>query len=322
MTDGRTVTLQDVQDAAARIGPVVHRTPVLCSRTLDELVGAEVFVKCENLQRAGAFKFRGAYNAVSRLSAGQLAKGVVAYSSGNHAQAVALAARELGTTAVIVMPEDAPRSKVEATMGYGARVVTYDRYTGDRIALGEALAAEHGLTLVPPYDHPHVIAGQGTATLELIEETGDLDALLVPVGGGGLAAGSAVAATGLLPGIRVIGVEPEAGDDTKRSLEAGRRITVPVPRTIADGQAVAAPGELTFPINQRLLDDITLVDDEQIRDAMRFAFERLKTVVEPSGASGLAALLTGRIDPLPRRIGVILSGGNVGAERFAEIVQG
>ncbi|MFG2968237.1 MULTISPECIES: threo-3-hydroxy-L-aspartate ammonia-lyase [unclassified Streptomyces] len=322
MTDTPPVTLQDVRDAAARIEGVAHRTPVLRSRTLDELVGAEVFLKCENLQRIGAFKFRGAYNAASRLSAAQLAKGIAAYSSGNHAQAVALAARELGTTAVIVMPEDTPRAKLEATAGYGAEIVTYDRYTGDRVAIGEALAADRGLALIPPYEHPHVIAGQGTAALELIEEVGELDALVVPVGGGGLIAGSATAAKGLLPGIRVVGVEPEAGDDTRRSLAAGHRVSIPVPRTIADGQAADIPGELTFSVNRRLVDDISLVSDDQIRDAMRFAFERLKTVVEPSGASGLAALLARRVTPLPRRIGVVLSGGNVGAERFAEIIAG
>ncbi|MGW1801149.1 threo-3-hydroxy-L-aspartate ammonia-lyase [Streptomyces sp. NPDC001984] len=322
MPETLPVTLRDVQDAAARIKGVAHRTPVLRSRTLDERVGAQVFVKCENLQRVGAFKFRGAYNAASRLTAEQLAKGIAAYSSGNHAQAVALAARELGTTAVIVMPEDTPRSKLEATVGYGAEIVTYDRYTGDREAIGQALAAERGLTLVPPYEHPHVIAGQGTAGLELIEEVGELDALVVPVGGGGLIAGSATAAKGMLPGIRVVGVEPEAGDDTRRSLEAGRRVSIPVPRTIADGQAADIPGELTFSINRRMVDGISLVSDDQIRDAMRFAFERLKTVVEPSGASALAALLAHRIDSLPRRIGIILSGGNISAERFTEILNG
>lgn len=322
MTDTPPVTLEDVRDAAARLAGVAHRTPVLRSRTLDDSVGAEVFVKCENFQRVGAFKFRGAYNAASRLSPEQVAKGIAAYSSGNHAQAIALAARELGTTAVILMPEDTPRAKMEATAGYGAEIVTYDRYTGDRTAIGEALAADRGLALIPPYEHPHVIAGQGTAALELLEETGDLDALVVPVGGGGLIAGSATAAKGLQPGIRVIGVEPEAGDDTKRSLEARRRVSIPVPRTIADGQAAEIPGELTFSINRRLVDGIALVDDDQIRDAMRFAFERLKIVAEPSGAAGLAALLAGRIDPLPRRIGVIVSGGNIGAERFAEILGG
>ncbi|MFF4504254.1 threo-3-hydroxy-L-aspartate ammonia-lyase [Streptomyces sp. NPDC001401] len=313
------VTLDTVRDAADRLKGVAHHTPVLRSRTLDELVGAEVFLKCENFQRVGAFKFRGAYNAASRLTPEQLARGIAAYSSGNHAQAVALAARELGTTAVIVMPEDAPRSKVDATVGYGAEIVTYDRYTQDRVAVGEALAAERGLALIPPYEHPHVMAGQGTAALELLEETGELDALIVPVGGGGLIAGSATAAKGLHTGIRVIGVEPEAGDDTKRSLEAGRRVSIPVPRTIADGQALDTPGELTFSVNRRLVDGIALVSDDEIRDAMRFAFERLKIVVEPSGATPLAALLAGRASALPRRIGVIVSGGNVDADRFARL---
>ncbi|MFJ6698369.1 threo-3-hydroxy-L-aspartate ammonia-lyase [Streptomyces sp. NPDC091272] len=312
-------TLDDVRDAAAQLKGVAHRTPVLRSRTLDELVGAEVHLKCENFQRIGAFKFRGAYNAASRLTQEQLAKGVAAYSSGNHAQAVALAARELGTTAVILMPEDAPRSKVAATLGYGAEVVTYDRYTGDRDALGAAMAAERGLTLIPPYEHPHVIAGQGTAALELVEEAGELGALVAPVGGGGLIAGSATAVKGLSPATRVIGVEPEAGDDTRRSLAAGERVTVPVPRTIADGQAAETPGELTFSVNRRLVDEIALVTDDQIRDAMRLAFERLKIVVEPSGATGLAALLAGRIDRLPSRVGVIISGGNIDTRRFTEL---
>ncbi|MET9720887.1 threo-3-hydroxy-L-aspartate ammonia-lyase [Streptomyces rochei] len=320
MTAAPPVTFVDVRDAAARLDGVAHRTPVLTSRALDALVGAETFVKCENFQRVGAFKFRGAYNAASRLSAGQLAKGIAAYSSGNHAQAVALAARELGTTAVVLMPEDAPRAKREATAGYGAEIVTYDRYTQDRTALGKALAEERGLALIPPYDHPHVIAGQGTAALELLEETGPLDALVVPVGGGGLIAGSATAAKALHPGIRVIGVEPEAGDDTKRSLDSGARVTIPVPRTIADGQALPTPGELTFSLNRRLVDAITLVSDDEIVAAMRFAFERLKIVLEPSGATALAALLAGRPEPRPRRIGVIASGGNVDAGRFAELI--
>ncbi|GJF26725.1 MULTISPECIES: pyridoxal-phosphate dependent enzyme [Streptomyces] len=313
------VTLDDVRSAAARLDGVAHRTPVLRSRTLDALVGAEVLLKCENFQRVGAFKFRGAYNAASRLTPEESARGIAAYSSGNHAQAVALAARELGTTAVIVMPEDAPPSKREATAGYGAEIVTYDRYTGDRVAIAEALAAERGLTLIPPYEHPHVIAGQGTAALELVEESGELDALIVPVGGGGLIAGSATAVKGLHAGTRVLGVEPEAGDDTKRSLEAGRRVSVPVPHTIADGQALHTPGELTFSLNRRLVDGIVLVSDDEIRDAMRFAFERLKIVLEPSGATPLAALLTGRAGPLPRRVGAILSGGNVDAGRFARL---
>lgn len=319
MTHTPPVTLDDVRDAAAQIKGVAHRTPVLRSRTLDTLVGAQVFLKCENFQRIGAFKFRGAYNTASRLSPEQLAKGIAAYSSGNHAQAVALAARELGTTAVILMPEDTPQSKMDATAGYGAEIVTYDRYTGNREAIGEALAADRGLALIPPYEHPQVIAGQGTAALELIEETGELDALVTPVGGGGLMAGSATAAKGLHSGIRMIGIEPEAGDDTKRSLDAGRRVSIPVPRTIADGQAADIPGELTFSVNQRLVDDIFLVTDDEIRDAMRFAFERLKIIVEPSGATGLAALLAGRVDRLPPRVGVIISGGNIDVRRFAEL---
>ncbi|MGW2485802.1 threo-3-hydroxy-L-aspartate ammonia-lyase [Streptomyces sp. NPDC001606] len=315
-----TVTFDDVREAAVRLKGVAHRTPVLTSRTLNSRVGAEVFVKCENFQRVGAFKFRGAYNAAARLTPEQLARGIAAYSSGNHAQAVALAAREVGTTAVVLMPEDAPRAKREATAGYGAEIVTYDRYTQDRTQLGEALAADRGLTLIPPYDHPHVIAGQGTAALELLEETGPLGALVVPVGGGGLIAGSAVTAKALHPGIRIVGVEPEAGDDTKRSLESGTRVTVPVPRTIADGQALPTPGELTFPLNQRLVDAITLVSDAEIVEAMRFAFERLKIVLEPSGATGLAALLAGHLAPLPPRVGVIASGGNIDAGRFAELL--
>ncbi len=313
------VTIDDIRDAAARLAGVAHRTPVVRSRTLDHLVGAEVFIKCENLQRVGAFKFRGAYNAASRLSPEQLAKGIAAYSSGNHAQAVALAARELGSSAVILIPEDTPQSKKDATAGYGAEIVTYDRYTGDRVAIGEALAAERGLALIPPYEHPHVIAGQGTAALELLEETGSLETLVVPIGGGGLIAGSSTAAKAVQPGIRVVGVEPEAGDDTKRSLEAGERVSIPVPRTIADGQAAEIPGELTFSINRKLVDDIALVTDDQIRDAMRFAFERLKLVIEPSGATGLAALLSGQA-AVSGRVGVIISGGNVSPERFAELI--
>ncbi|MET8827174.1 pyridoxal-phosphate dependent enzyme [Streptomyces sp. NPDC004610] len=314
------VTQDDVRDAAARLAGVAHRTPVLRSRTLDALVGAEVLLKCENFQRVGAFKFRGAYNTASRLTPAELARGIAAYSSGNHAQAVALAARELGSTAVIVMPEDAPPAKRAATEGYGAEIVTYDRYTEDRVALGEALAAERGLTLIPPYEHPHVIAGQGTAALELLEEAGELDAILTPVGGGGLIAGSSTIAKALHPRIRMIGVEPESGDDTRRSLAAGHRVTIPVPHTIADGQALHTPGELTFSINRRLVDEIATVGEDEIRAAMRFAFDRLKIVVEPSGATPLAALLSGRTGPLTgRRIGVIISGGNVDTRRFAEL---
>lgn len=311
------LTLDDVQDAAARLKGVAHRTPVLRSRTLDGRAGAEVFLKCENYQRIGAFKFRGAYNAVSRLTPEQLARGIVAYSSGNHAQAVALSAREFRSSAVIVMPEDTPQSKMDATRGYGAEIVTYDRYTGDRVAIGSALAQERGLALIPPYDHPHVMAGQGTAALELIEESGSFDTLVVPIGGGGLIAGSSTAAKGLDRRIRVVGVEPESGNDTKLSLAAGRRVSIPVSRTIADGQTAATPGELTFAVNQRLVDDVVLVTDDEIRAAMRFAFERLKIVLEPSGATSLAAVLQGGFTG---RVGVILSGGNISPERFAELL--
>ncbi|GAA0942979.1 pyridoxal-phosphate dependent enzyme [Kribbella koreensis] len=314
------LTLADVQAAAGRIKGFAHRTPVLTSRTLNERVGAEVFLKAENFQRIGAFKFRGAFNAISRLSPEQLARGVVAYSSGNHAQAVALAAKLAGTKAVNLMPKDAPPTKMAATRGYGAEVVTYDRYGQDRAALARQLSEERGLTLIPPYDHYDVMAGQGTVALELIEEVGPLGALLVPIGGGGLIAGCATAATELSPGIRVIGVEPAAGDDTARSLAAGERVEIEVPRTIADGQAISTPGELTFPVVQRLVDGIELVSDDEIRAAMTFAFERLKVVVEPSGACALAALLAGRIQNLPERVGVVISGGNVGLERWFELL--
>ncbi|MGO1053523.1 threonine ammonia-lyase [Crossiella sp. CA198] len=313
------VSLADVREAAARLAGVAHRTPVLRSRQLDQLVGAEVHLKCENFQRIGAFKFRGAYNAVSRLSEAQLRKGIAAYSSGNHAQAVALAAREFGSTAVILVPADTPQSKKDATAGYGAELVTYDRFTGDRVAIGNKLAADRGLTLIPPYEHPHVIAGQGTAALELLEEVAELDTVLTPIGGGGLIAGSATAAKGISPGIRVVGVEPAAGDDTRRSLLAGERVRIPVPRTIADGQAAEIPGELTFSINRHLVDEVVLVSDDEIRAAMRFAFERLKIVLEPSGATPLAALMTGKLAGA-QRVGAILSGGNIDPERFASLL--
>ena len=248
------LTLDDVRAAAERLSGVAHRTPVVTSRTLDERTGATVFLKAENLQRGGAFKFRGAYTMISSLGPEQRAAGVVAYSSGNHAQAVSLAARIVGTSATILMPADTPAAKLDATRGYGAEVVTYDRYTEDREALGAALAEERGLVLVPPYEHPLIMAGQGTSALELLEEAPDLDVLLVPVGGGGLIAGCATAAKAIRPGIRVIGVEPEAGDDTRRSLEAGERVRIPVPRTIADGQQADIPGELTFAVNRHVVD--------------------------------------------------------------------
>jgi len=315
------IGIDDVRAAASRLRGVAHRTPVFTSRTLDEMVGATVFLKAESLQRGGAFKFRGAYNKISSLSGDELARGVFASSSGNHAQAVALVARLLGTTAVILMPEDAPAVKVAATRGYGAEIVTYDRYAADREELGLSLAAERGLTLVPPYDDPLVMAGQGTVAMELVEDAGPLDVLMAPVSGGGLISGCATAASALCPGVEVIGVEPETADDTRRSLEAGERIRIVIPRTIADGLQVPIPGALTFEVNRRLLRRVVTVSDREIVDAMVFLFERLKMVVEPSGATALGALLAGRVDGAGRRIGVIVSGGNVGAARFAELVR-
>ncbi|HEY8457172.1 MAG TPA: threonine/serine dehydratase [Actinopolymorphaceae bacterium] len=314
------VTLDDVRSAHSRLADVIHRTPVMTSRHLDEVVRARLFFKCENFQRIGAFKLRGAFNALSRLDQRQLDDGVISFSSGNHAQAVALAAQIVGTKATIGMPADAPPEKLAATKGYGAEIVPYDRYTQDRLALARTLAAERHLTIIPPYDDVNVIAGQGTVALELLEEVPDLDMLVVPIGGGGLIAGCATVAKALRPGLRVIGVEPETADDTKRSLLAGTRVSVPVSRTIADGLAASIPGELTFSINRHLVDDVVLVPDDEIRHAMVTAFERLKIVLEPSGAVGLAALLAGRA-PMPAdRIGVVLTGGNISAARFAHIV--
>ncbi|HUR48326.1 MAG TPA: threo-3-hydroxy-L-aspartate ammonia-lyase [Acidimicrobiales bacterium] len=311
----------DLEAAAGRLAGVAHRTPVLTSRTLDARVGSSVLLKAENFQRGGAFKFRGAYNKVASMPAGERDGGVVAYSSGNHAQAVALAAELHGLRATILMPSDAPQSKMEATRGYGAEVVTYDRYTEDRVALGERLAVERGAALVPPYDDPMIIAGQGTAAMELLEDSGPLDSLLVPVGGGGLISGCATAAAALSPTTAVIGVEPEAGDDTRQSMEAGCRVGIEVPRTIADGLQGNIPGELTFPIVQRLVDRIVTVTDAQIVEAMVVLHDRLKIVVEPSGAVGVAALLNGVVPVEPgQRVGVLISGGNVGAGRFAELV--
>jgi threo-3-hydroxy-L-aspartate ammonia-lyase len=314
------LSLDDVRAAAERLSGVAHRTPVLTSRTLDERTGATAFLKAECLQRGGAFKFRGAYTMISSLGPRERAAGVVAYSSGNHAQAVSLAARIVGTSATILMPADTPAAKLDATRGYGAEVVTYDRYTEDREALGAALAEERGLVLVPPYEHPLIMAGQGTSALELLEDAPDLDVLLVPVGGGGLIAGCATAAKAIRPGIRVVGVEPEAGDDTRRSLAAGERVRIPVPRTIADGQQADIPGEQTFAINRHVVDEIVTVSDVEILDAMAFLFDRMKLVTEPSGASAAAALLAGRADTAGARVGVIVSGGNVGAARFAELM--
>jgi threonine dehydratase len=315
------ITLDDVHAAAARLEGVAHRTPVLRSRTLDARTGASVHLKAECLQRGGAFKFRGAYSMISTLPEDARRRGVVAYSSGNHAQAVAIASGLLGSHATILMPADTPPAKMEATRGYGAEVVTYDRYAEDREALGAALAEERGgLALVPPYEHPAVMAGQGTAALELLADVPDLDLLLVPVGGGGLIAGCATAAKALRPGVRVVGVEPEAGDDTRRSLAAGERVRIETPRTIADGQQADIPGRLTFEVNRQLVDAIEVVSDAEIVAAMAFLFDRMKLVAEPSGASAFAALLAGRIDAAGARVGVVISGGNVGVARFCELL--
>jgi threonine dehydratase len=313
------ISLDDVKAAASRLDGVANRTPVFTSRTLDGLTGSSVHVKAECFQRGGAFKFRGAYNKIASLPEDARARGVLAYSSGNHAQAVAIAARLLGTTATIVMPEDAPPAKLEATRGYGAEVVSYDRWTEDREEIGRRLAGERGVELVRPYDDPLVMAGQGTTALELLEDVPDLDVLVVPVGGGGLIAGCATAAKALRPGIRVVGVEPEAGDDTRRSLATGERVRVGVPKTIADGLQAAEPGELTFEVNRALVDQVVTVADDEILDAMAFLFDRLKLVTEPSGAVGIAALLAGRVAQRGR-VGVVISGGNVGVARFAALL--
>jgi threo-3-hydroxy-L-aspartate ammonia-lyase len=301
---------EDVRAAARVLDGVAHRTPVVRSRTL----GEHVVLKPENLQRVGAFKFRGAYNKIASLPRGA---DVVAYSSGNHAQAVALASRLLGARATILMPRDAPASKVAATRGYGAEIVTYDRYTGDREAIAAELAAERGAEIVPPYDDPLIMAGQGTAALELIEDAGVVDTLVVPLGGGGLIAGCATIAKEL--GVsRVVGVEPAAGDDWAQSFARGEIVEIAVPRTIADGLQTHAPGELTWEVARRTVDAVLTVTDEQIVDAMRFAFERLKLVVEPSGAVGIAAVLQGLVEV--RSTGIVISGGNVDAARFAELL--
>jgi threo-3-hydroxy-L-aspartate ammonia-lyase len=310
------IDLDDVRRAAERLDGVAHRTPVVTSRTIDARTGATVRLKPENLQRVGAFKFRGAYNTVAQLDR---PRGVVTASSGNHAQALALSAALHDLPATILMPEDAPASKAAATEGYGAHIVRFDRYSGRRDALLAELAEREGLAIVHAYDDERIMAGQGTATLELIEDGGDLDLLLVPVGGGGLIAGSATAATGLCPDCRVIGVEPEVGDDTARSLAAGERVSVAVGRTIADGQQIDTPGARTFPVIRERVAAVVTVSDAEIVAAMRFAFERLKLVLEPSGASALAALLHGKVEAEGLRAGVILSGGNVDVARFREL---
>jgi len=303
-----------------RIAGAAHRTPVMTSRTADERAGATLFFKCENFQRMGAFKFRGAYNAISHFDERQRAAGVLTYSSGNHAQAIALSAKIAGIRATIVMPEDAPAAKIAATRGYGGEVITYDRYTQNREELGRKLAEERGMTLIPPYDHPHVIAGQGTSAKELFDETGPLDYLFVCLGGGGLIGGCALAAAALSPSCKVIGVEPEAGNDAQQSLARGEIVHIEVPRTIADGAASTHVGEYNFPIIQRHVEQIVTVSDAQLIDTMRFFAERMKMVVEPTGCLAAAAVLNKVVPVEGKRVGVIVSGGNVDMARFAQFV--
>ena len=304
------ITFDDIARAHERIKAQARRTPVLTSRTVDELTGASVFFKCENFQRMGAFKFRGAFNALSQLGEEQKKKGVVAFSSGNHAQAVALSGRLLGIKTVIVMPEDAPQVKLEATRGYGAEVVQYAKHE-ERETLAGKLAAERGLTLIPPFDHAHIIAGQGTAAKELIEDVGPLDVVMTPCGGGGLLSGCAIAAKHLAPKCKVYGVEPQAGNDASQSFVKKRLITIAVPDTIADGARTPSLGKLTFPIVLRYVDDMLTVDDQELTRAMFFLWERMKIVVEPTGALAACALLEKKADLKGKKVGVVLSGGNV-----------
>jgi len=315
------IMFEDIEAAARRLAGVANRTPVVTSRALDERVNANAFFKCENLQRGGAFKFRGAYNTISQLSDDQRKRGVVSFSSGNHAQGVALAAKLLAVPAVIVMPRDAPEVKLAATRGYGAEVVLYDRVEQKRDAIARRLAEERGLALVPPFDHPHIIAGQGTAALELLADVPDLDSLIVPIGGGGLISGCSIAAHALRPGMRVIGVEPETANDSYLSLQKGERVSTPQSHSIADGLLPTAPGEITFPIMQQHLESIALVSDEEIAEAVRFLALRMKLVVEPSGAAPAAALMSGRVPNVPgKKIGVILSGGNIDPHKLAGLL--
>ncbi|MBV8285197.1 MAG: pyridoxal-phosphate dependent enzyme [Candidatus Eremiobacteraeota bacterium] len=313
----------DVRAAAERLRGVAHRTPVVRSRTLDERCGARVFLKCENLQRMGAFKFRGAYNLLSTLTAAERQGGVVAFSSGNHAQGVALAARLLGISATIVMPSDAPAVKLEATREYGAEIVLYERERSHREEIAAAIAAERGAVVVPPFDDARIVAGAGTAALELLEDVEKLDAIVVPCGGGGLMGGTALAAHGIDPSIEIYGVEPEAGNDFARSLAEGRRVKIDVPKTIADGLQTTSPGEITFAIAQRHTRAIVTVSDEELREAVRFAFARMKLVIEPSGAAAVAALMHRRIPAIVgKRVGVVVSGGNVDPAGFGSILAG
>jgi threonine dehydratase len=315
-----SITYDDIAAAADRIAGHAHRTPVLTSRSANEELGAQVFFKAENMQRMGAFKFRGGFNALSRFNEAQRKAGVVAFSSGNHAQAIALSAKILGIPATIIMPEDAPASKVAATRGYGGTVVSYDRYKEDREAIGRKLAEEQGMTLIPPYDHADVIAGQGTAAKELFEEVGELDYFFVCLGGGGLLSGSALATRALSPKCKLYGVEPEAGNDGQQSFRSGSIVHIDTPKTIADGAQTQHLGTLTFPIIQREVDDILTVNDAELVDAMLFFASRMKIVVEPTGCLGFAAARKMKEALRGKRVGVLISGGNVDIERFAALL--
>lgn len=314
-------TFEDVRAAAQRLHGHAHRTPVLRSATLDQQLGAQVYFKCENFQRMGAFKFRGAFNALAQFTPEQKRTGVVAYSSGNHAQAIALSARILDIPATLIMPHDASPAKLAATRGYGAQVLSYDRYTEDAMALARQLSADQGMTFIPPFDHAHVLCGQGTAAMELFEAVGELDHLFVCLGGGGLLSGSALSARALSPRCKVYGVEPEAGNDVQQSFRTGQRVRIPTPRTIADGAQTPLVGELTFEIIRREVDDILTATDDQLVQAMRFYAERMKMVVEPTGCLSLAAACHAGVPLQGQRVGVLISGGNVDLQRFAELLQ-
>jgi len=315
------ITSNDVKAAAAQIKGVANRTPVITSRTVDALTGYQVYFKCENLQRIGAFKFRGAYNALSCLSQAQKSGGVVTHSSGNHAQGVALAAKLLNIRAVIAMPSDAPASKLAATRSYGAEVVLYERHTQDRAAVAHRLAQQQGLTMVHPYDHPHIMAGQGTAALELLEDVPDLDILVTPVGGGGLLSGCATAAKALKPAITLFGVETESSNDWWQSFQTGERVKIDPPNTIADGMRTQQPGQLTFPVVRRYVDEILLVSDAQVVEALKFMLFRLKILAEPTGAVAPAAVFNQQVAPAGAKVGVIISGGNIDPQLLAQLIE-
>jgi threonine dehydratase len=314
------ISYDDILRAAERLKGLAHRTPVLTSTTADRQCGARLFFKSENFQRMGAFKFRGAYNSIAQFTPQQLAGGVVAFSSGNHAQAIALSARELGTTAFILMPSDAPKIKIDATRGYGGEVVFYDRYAENREEIGRRLSKERNLTLIPPYDHPHVMAGQGTLAKELIEEAHELDMLVVPLGGGGLLSGCTIAAKALIPNCRIIGVEPEAGDDGRQSFRSGRIVHIDPPKTIADGAQTQHLGEYTFPIIHRLAEDVVTVSDDELVDAMKFFAHTMKMIVEPTGCLAAAAVFGKKVDVSGKRVGIVVSGGNVDLLRFTSLI--